>query len=251
MKPTFAVLAVVAIIGIGAGMARRAEAQDFSYKARQDRVIGHRDGQLVFSDQRVQFRTKSEKDSLTLAYEDIRLFEILSPTKIRIWIYEGRSFPPRANVDLTFHIVGRMLGPELRDFVRARIARPVVSEVVKDEGQPQAQIAVEHLHRIGGCSGLLKLYADSLVFESMKGHDSRSWRWTDIQSISKLGPYRIEVLTYEHQTGGPTRSYNFELKQPLPDQTYDLIWARVFRPQLPFKEGTSLADGTNNPKGAR
>ncbi|HKV39395.1 MAG TPA: hypothetical protein VJX67_09290 [Blastocatellia bacterium] len=247
MKPKSAksgMLAILAVIGVLAATPRKTAAQDFSYKAREDRVIGHRDGELALSDRGVEFKTKSGTGSLTLAYQDIKLFEIMSPTKVRIWTYEGRTFPPRASVDITFHIVGGEISSDVSDFVRARIARPVVSELIKEGGQPEAQIAVEHLHRIGGCAGVLKVYPGSLVFEVGKGSDSRGWRWTDIRSISKLGPYRLEVLTYEPQAGGPTRSYNFELKQPLPERIYESIWERVFRPALPAKR--SEADGEHD-----
>jgi len=93
-----------------------------------------------------------------------------------------------------------------------------------------AQIPVKHLHRLSGCQGILKVYADALVYEAQDGHDSRSWRWTDIRAVGRPDVDRFEVLTFEPQTGGPKRSFNFILKEPLPDRTYDLIWSRVFRP---------------------
>ncbi|MGH9764376.1 MAG: hypothetical protein ACREAC_26365, partial [Blastocatellia bacterium] len=212
MKLRILMLLMIAAAGIVIGSPRNSLAQQYSFNVREDRTIGHRDGKLLVSDQGVEFKAKSEKASVNLAYLDIKLFEILSPAKVRIWTYEGRSFPPKKELSFTFQILGGEISPAVRDFVRARIARPLVSEVTRDTGEPEAQLAVEHLHRIGGCAGVLKVYPGSLVFEAVKGSDSRSWRWTDIRSISKLGPYRFEVLTYEPQIGGPSRSYNFELK---------------------------------------
>jgi len=98
------------------------------------------------------------------------------------------------------------------------------------ESAPLAQIPVKHLHHFNGCLGVLKVYSDRLVFEAQDGHDSRSWRWTDIRAVGRPDIDRFEVLTFEPQTGGPKRSFNFILKEPLPDKMYDLIWSRVFRP---------------------
>lgn len=77
---------------------------------------------------------------------------------------------------------------------------------------------------------MLKVYADRLVYESQTGHDSRSWRWTDIRSVGRSDIYRFDVETFEPQIGASSRSFDFILKEQMPDKTYDLIWSRVFRP---------------------
>ena len=234
-------LATVAAAGTMIGSPHRVLAQAYSYNVREDRVIGHKDGRLVISDRGVEFKNRSDKESAIWAYQDIRLFEIFSVKGIRIWTYEHRSFPPGKELSISFHIVGGEVSPEVRDFVRSHVVRPLVSSLPSEREEPIDQVPVEHLHRFGGCQGVLIFYKDFLVFEAPKGHDSRSWRWTDVRSISRLGPYRFEVLTYEPQPGGPTRSYNFALKEPLSDQTYELIWAKVFRVSLPSAEHSGEA----------
>ncbi len=131
---------------------------------------------------------------------------------------------------LTFEILEGKIDQKVSDFLRERIARPFATSLVEEQAAPLAEIPVKHSHRFGGCEGTLKVFADRLVYESQTGHDSRSWRWTDIRSISRPDIYRFDVETFEPQIGASSRSFNFILKEQMPDKTYDLIWSRVYRP---------------------
>lgn len=205
-------------------------AQEFTYKVQQDRLIGHRDGELIISTTGVEYRARKEKDSRMWTYTDIKLLEILSPTRVRVWTYQNRKLLLGQEESLTFKIMDGQIDQQVSDFLRARITRPLVTSFTNEESESFAQMPVKHLHRLNGCQGVLKLYADRLVYEAEDGHDSRSWRWTDIRAVGRPDIDRFEVLTFEPQSGGPKRSYNFILKEPLPDKTYDLIWSRVYRP---------------------
>jgi|GEM_PF-588572 len=207
-------------------------AQEFTYKVQQDLFKGHRDGELIISTNGVEYRSKKEKDSRVWTYTDIKLFEILSSTRVRIWTYQNRKLLMGQEESLTFKIIEGEIDQKVSDFLRDRIARPLVTSLTKEEIEraPLAEIPVKHLHRWSGCQGFLKVYADRLVYEAQDGHDSRSWRWTDIRAVGRPDVDRFEVLTFEPQTGGPKRSFNFILKEPLLDKTYDFIWSRVFRP---------------------
>ncbi len=223
--------ALVAIVGLGFLLALPANAQEFTYKVELDRFKGHRDGQLIISDKGVEYRaTKREKESRAWTYGDIRLFEILSPTQLRIWTYKDRKLLFGRDESLTFNIVEGQIDQKVSDFLRERVARPLVTSFIEPEGASVAEIRVKHSHRIGGCEGVLKVYPDRLVYESQTGHDSRSWRWTDIRSVGRSDIYRFDVETFEPEVGASSRSFNFIMKEQMPDKTYDLIWSRVFRP---------------------
>jgi hypothetical protein len=214
-------------------LALQVNAQEFTYKVQQDRFKGHRDGELIISTTGVEYRAKQEKDNRVWSYTDIKLFEILAPTRVRIWTYQNRKLLLLGQEEsLTFKIIDGQIDQHVSDFLRERIARPLVTSLTTEEvvGTPLAQIPVKHLHSFSGCQGILKVYPDRLVYEAQDGHDSRSWRWTDIRAVGRPDIDRFEVLTFEPQMGGPKRSYNFILKEPLPDKAYDLIWSRVYRP---------------------
>jgi hypothetical protein len=211
--------------------ASQAKAQEFTYKVEQDRLVGHRDGELIISDKGVEYRaTKREKESHTWTYTDIRLFEILSPTSVRIWTYKDRALLLGRDQSLTFKIIEGQIDQKVSDFLRERIARPFVTSFAGEDSNALAQIPVKHSHRFGGCEGVLKVYPDRLVYESQTGHDSRSWRWTDIRSVGRSDIYQFDVETFEPQPGASSRSFNFILKERMTDKTYDLIWSQVYRP---------------------
>lgn len=205
-------------------------AQEFTYKVQQDRLIGHRDGELIISTRGVEYRAKKEKDSRMWTYTDIKLLEILSSTRVRVWTYQNRKLLLGQEESLTLKIIDGQIDQQVSDFLRARITRPLVTSFTNEESESLSQMPVKHLHRLSGCQGVLKVYADRLAYEAEDGHDSRSWRWTDIRAVGRPDIDRFEVLTFEPQTGGPKRSFNFILKEPLPDRTYDFIWSRVYRP---------------------
>ena len=197
----------------------------------QDRLIGHRDGELIISNDHVEFRTKKENDRRSWTYGEIKLFEILSATRVRVWTYQNQKLLGQEE-SLSFKIIEGRIDQQLSDFLRERISRPLVTSLTKEEtgSEPLAEIPVKHLHRLSGCQGVLRVHADRLIYEAADGHDSRSWRWSDIRAVGRPDVDRFEVLTFEPQFAGPRRSFNFILKVQLSDRTYDFIWSRVFRP---------------------
>src|SRR5574338_871982 len=97
--------------------ALQVNAQEFKYKVQQDRLIGHRDGELTISDKGVEYRaTRSERESRAWAYSDIKLFEILSPTRVRIWTYKDRKRLLGKDQSLTFKIVEGEMDRNVSDF---------------------------------------------------------------------------------------------------------------------------------------
>lgn len=236
MKSRFIQLSLTAILSLL--FINSATAQEFKYKVQQDRLIGHRDGELTISDKGVEYHaTKREKENRAWSYGDIKLLEILSPTKVRLWTYRDRKLQLGKDESLTFKIVEGQIDQKVSDFLRERIARPFVTSFVEAEEAGLAQVPVKHSHRFGGCEGILKVYEDKLVYQSETGHDSRSWRWTDIRSVGRSDLYRFDVETFEPQIGTSSRSFNFILKEQMPDKIYDQIWSRVYRPTPLLRPG--------------
>lgn len=233
--------AAIAVSTLLLMIAWQVNAQEFSYKVQQDRSIGHRDGELVINETGIEYRAaKREKENRSWSYEgDIKLVEILSSTKIRIWTYKDRKLFLGKNESLTFKILDSQLDQTVSDFLRERLSRPFVTSFLEATGTALTEIAVKHSHRLGGCEGTLQIYADRLVYESSTGHDSRSWRWSDIRSVGRSDRYHFDVETFEPQTGASGRSFNFVLKEQMPDKTYDVIWNHLYRP-TPLIRATAI-----------
>jgi hypothetical protein len=217
-------------------------AQEFRYRVEQGRLMRDRNGELIFSREGVEFLAEKSENSRKWAYNDIKLIEIPSPRHVHIWTYDDERLFLGKDEKLTFKVIEPELDKVTIAFLRGRVNRPfVVSFSVADEGvQPIVEIAVKHLHRLGGCQGVLKIYKEQLTFVSSKDGNSRTWYWTDLQSVGRTGPYRIELSTYERETGGSERNFNFELKEPLPEDVYDMVWSKVYSRTPSFRSEDTL-----------
>ena len=223
---------VIASVCLTVFLGFQVNAQEFRYEVEQDRTIGHRDGELIISENGIEYRArKRANENRQWTYSgDIKVLEILSPTKIRIWTYKDRKALLGKDESLTFKLVDAQLDQKVSDFLRERLPRGFVTSFVEEDGTLLATIPVKHSHRFGGCEGLLKVYPDRLIYDSETGHDSRSWRWTDIRSVGRPDIYRLDIETFEPQIGASSRSFNFTLKEQMPDRIYDLLWSRIYRP---------------------
>ena len=231
MRPKRVLRLFIITIGYILLIAGLANAQEFTYRAKLDRVIGDQEGTLVISPVGIQFETQDHK--LVWVYNDIRLLEISTPTTIRLRSYEAHKWLMLGkDKQFSFRLLESKFDDQLIEFLRSRSERPFITSFANLETsvQPLATLAVKHQHRLGGCQGTIQIYPDRLVFVTLDEHDSRSWRWQEIQSIGRPDQGKLEILTYELQTGGPQRSYNFILKEPLTAETYDMIWSQVYQP---------------------
>lgn len=210
--------------------AAEARAQEFTYKVQQSRLLRDKVGELVIADTEIRYRSADGKAGGRWTYRDIRLLEILSPTRVRIWTYDDHSKLFGIDESFTLEIVDGSMTKEVSDFLRSRIGRPFVTAFTDETGSVLAELPAKHNHRFGGCEGTLRVFSDHLVYDSEKSGNSRSWRWTDLRTVSRIDPYRFEVLTYEREFGGPGRSYTFALKEAMPEAVFDAIWTNVYRP---------------------
>jgi hypothetical protein len=132
-----------------------------------------------------------------------------------------------------FKILDGEITPEISAILLAHTNRPLVTSVLPvTESTSRFEVSVKHLHNFGGCSGVLKIFADHMRFESAEkpGH-SRFWRYPDIHNFSQSERFRFEIAPFETGFGG-FKTYNFQLKQELPAQAFDYVWARVYPSKL-------------------
>lgn len=218
--------AVAIVLALLAGVA---EAGDLTFKVREDRLLGGRDGLLIVSEERIEYRSEDGKHGGSWAYRDIRQVEIVSPTRMRITTYEDREKLLGADQTYTLDLVDGRLTREVSDFLRSKLTRPLVTSFTDQSGDVLAELSVKHNHRIGGCEGVVSVFEDRLVYASDEEESSRTWLWTDVRSVSRPDPYRLEIATYERELGG-RRTFTFDLKAAISDEDYDRIWQRVYRP---------------------
>lgn len=211
--------------------ATTSDAQTYSFPVEHEHVFGSCKGDLIITNDGIEYRTKDHPRRW--AYSDIKLIRIEQPKKIEITSYESSWVRLGGDRVFEVNVTSGELSDELTRFLLSRVERPLVTNSVAIGGDPRYTMAARHRHRFGGCQGTIRVFADRVVYESKEPGESRQWRYSDIQSISRAGPYRFAIATYEPQFGGPSRTFNFDLKERLDDSVYDYVWSAVYKVSLP------------------
>jgi hypothetical protein len=225
--------AVTASIGFLLAIASIASAQEFTFPVEHNHKFKSCKGDLMINGEGVEYRTTHKNHSRKWTYIDIKMITLVSPRRVNVLTYESRPLTLGRDEAFQFKVLKGELSKDVNDFLLARVSRPLATSFVKSEENPQYAIPVRHRQSFGSDQGTLKVYADTVAYESVSTKSSRRWRWTDIQSISRMGPYQFSVTTYEPKFGGPTKTYNFDLKERMEDSVYDLLWSRIYKPTLP------------------
>ena len=209
--------------------ARPAMAQSYEFAVEHDHTFGSCRGKLIITPERIEYRTEYKEHSREWRYTDLRQIKIASPKRVELASYEDQKWRMGFDHVFEFKLLEGAITSEISALLVGRATRPVVTSVTpKTEDAPAFEVPVKHLHRFGGCIGALKIYPDRVTFESQDmSSDSHYWRYGDIQNISQSDRYRFEIATFEDKFGGP-KTYNFQLREALPSQAYDYVWARVY-----------------------
>jgi hypothetical protein len=203
-------------------------AQNFEYSVKHRHILKDCRGVLTITPDGVQYKSTREKDSRKWSFEDIRVFEIKSPTEISIVTYEDQKRWAGKDKVFEFTLLDKKATPDLGAFLLSRIKRPLELAVIpEDSEKPVYEIPVKHLRTISGTRGVLRIYADKVVYKSPTAGDSRYWRIADIERFSQPDRFRFEIVSFLPKAGGPTEVYNFQLIEDLPEGVYDYLWTRL------------------------
>ena len=217
-----------------------AAAQSYEFPVEHDHTLRSCRGSLVITPEKIEYKTAHEKHARTWRYVELQQVKVESKTRIELLTYEDEKRLAWRDREWSFKILEGEVTPEISSLLLAQSARPLVTSVPPvTEGSPRFEIPVKHLHKLGGCSGALRIYADRVAFESAERPDhSRFWRYKDIQNFSQSERFRFEIATFETGFVG-SKSYSFQLKQELPEQAYDYVWARVYPSKFRRDDGTA------------
>ena len=217
----------IAIFTVGA------RSQEFTFTVEHGHTFKSCKGSLILNGEGVEYRTTHKDHARRWAFTDIKMFKLLSPKTVKLLTYESKRLRLGSDDTFEFKVTKGELSNEVSDFLLARIERPLTTSFVATKEKPLYELPARHRHTFGGDQGTLKVYTDGVIYESSRTESSRRWRWSDIQSISRTGPYRFSITTYEPKFGGPTKTFNFDLKERMYDAVYDYLWTRIWKPSLP------------------
>lgn len=230
-------------------------AQSFEFPVERERIFRDHRGTIVITTDGIEYRTTQKNESRSWRYTDIQQIKIESPTEFEILTYEDQRRMLGRDRIFRFRLLEGKITPEVSALLMTKATRPVAMSVAPvTDGAPEFETAVKHLHNFGGCEGKLKIYPDRVTYESEdKPAHSQYWRYSDIQNFSQPSRYRFEITTFEDKFGGPSKVYDFQLKEDLPAQAYDYVWVRVNPAELyPYgSAATRDALAANRPAGEK
>jgi hypothetical protein len=220
-----------------------AQGQTFEYRVELQRLMRNRQGTLIITSETIEFKSDQVKDSRSWSPRDIEQIKVSSPTSLEITTYEDQKLKLGRDRVFRFRLLQGEITRDVSALLMARATRPIATSILPETtGLPRFEIPVKHLHTFGGCEGVLRIFADRVTYESAtRPGDSRYWRYTDIEHIGHPTRFRFELLSFENEFAGPTKNFNFELKEDLPMRVYDYVWVRLnpsdFYPQLKLDTG--------------
>jgi hypothetical protein len=204
-------------------------AQSFEFSVEHQHTFRNCRGTLTITSDKIEYKTTHKKDSRTWQYIDIRQIKVESPTTLEIVTYEDQPRMIGRDRIFKFRLLEGQITQEVSALLMAKATRPLVTSVMPvTGGSPTFEMPVKHLHTFGGCEGVLRIYSDRVTYESTdEPTDSRYWRYADVQNFGQPTRYRFEITTFEDKLAGPTKVYNFQLKEEFSARAYDYLWLRV------------------------
>ena len=212
------------------------QAQSFEFSVEHQHTLRSCRGTLTITAEKIEYQTAHKEDSRAWRYLEIRQIKVVSPAKLEITSYEDQKRMLGRDRIFIFKLLDGQISPEISALFMEKTNYPVATSVMPEtSASPKFEIALKHLHTFGGCEGILKIYADRVLYQSAeKAENSRYWRWSDIQSISRSGPYQFSISSFESQLVGPTKSFNFALKKRMDEALYDYLWDKINKVTYPL-----------------
>jgi hypothetical protein len=202
----------------GAVFAQTAAAPNWKALARWHRSLKKAvPGTLLLDGDGVEFR--SAKFNQRWAYVEIHSFD-LSTRELTITGYQNRQWHEPGEQRFQFTL-SEPVPPEIAAQFTARVGKPVRNGIPLPGAAAMAEIPAHHRMWSGGSNGTLRLKDDGIDYVTENGRDSRTWRWADIQTIANPNPYELRVTGYREIV-------EFDLKQPMHRDLFEVMWDRLY-----------------------
>ena len=148
-------------------------------------------GSLAISNEGVDFHpVKGQPVHWEL--QDIRTVDLQNPRKLSLVTYENRRWHAPGDRPFDFKLDDAVPPSVAAELVRL-VGKPAINGVPVLRESSLETVGARHRSRAGGSSGVLRFSESGIDYLATKGNDSRSWRWADIETLSKPEPYRLRV----------------------------------------------------------
>jgi hypothetical protein len=196
-------------------------ADEFRYQVFRSKFPRDEAGQLEISRAGVAYRSDNGKTKLQIRLVDILEADLSDPKAIRLETYDVVKRRLTGRRTHTFRLREGKHDEVLVRFLVDSIPRPVIGSY-GSASSGAFEIWAYHRHRLGGCHGKLQISAENIRFASENPEDSRTWLYIDMETIGTMTPFHFRVTTL-------AETYNFDLKERLPEGAYRLAWQQLYR----------------------
>jgi hypothetical protein len=174
-------------------------------------------GTLVIDNGGIEFQSTKLKQRW--AFVEIHTFDVDSHD-LTLWTYQRRPWHEPGERPFRFTL-NEAIPLDVAALLSERVAKPVRDGVSVSKSQPVAEIPAHRRTFFGGSNGTLRLNDDGIDYITEERHDSRGWRWSDIQALANPNPYELRVTAYREIV-------EFDLKQALPRPLFERMWDELY-----------------------
>lgn len=186
-------------------------------------------GALIIDGDGIEYKPAEGKQASHWKFGQIQQLKV-ELQRIEILTFEDQKWRLGKDRVFRFKLLESSIDAEVSDFLRHRISGVFVTAIVpKSSDGPAYEVDVKHRLTLGGSGGTLQIYSDRVVYRSESDRHSRVWTYDQIEAFDFTSAREFELVTAEKQLGGPTRTFRFQLKEALPESSYDYLWVRVHR----------------------
>ncbi len=206
-----------------------AAAAELRYAVRHDHFWGSGRGTLSISEKGMSYReAKRLKHRWDWGWDEIQQL-LVAPRVLRVLTYEDSRLRLGRDRSHRFELAEAGSFEPVWTALRERLDQRLVAALARPEGEPWWSAPAKRLRRFAGDHGELIVTAEGVVFRSAGRDASRTWRWSDLESVSRTGPFQLTFTTYERAAAdyGGLKSFTFQLKRPLEEGAYRRLWLRV------------------------
>ena len=215
-----------ALGGLSLLVARAADQPHWQTAAKWHRSLNKAlPGTLVIDNDGIEFQSSKLKQRWT--FVDIHTFDADSH-ELTLWTYQRRPWHEPGERPFRFTLT-EAIPLDVAALLSERVEKPVRDGVSVSKYQPVAEIPAHRRTWFGGSNGTLRLNDDGIDYVTEERRDSRSWRWSDIQTIANPNPYELRVTAYREIV-------EFDLKRALPRATFERMWDEL------YASGLNLSD---------
>jgi hypothetical protein len=205
---------------IAAALAAHAQ----TFEVRHRHLHGGAAGTLRVTSEAIIFTEtgKHEDHSRTWRFADVHQLT-LSDTTLRILTYEDDPKQFGRDRRFLFDQAPQGMAAQLYPLLLNRMDQRFVAALAHSPSDATWRVAAKLLRGTGGSQGEIAVSSDAVVYRTDSPEQSRTWRLSDIDSISSGGPFDLTITTLEDSG----RDFRFQLKRAITEREYDSLWRAV------------------------